>query len=103
MANYAKEDNGVLITFWDGKSKGTKHMIDLAKSNNIRVFIVNYQEGAIKITTKKRIKFENIIGFYRRNPANFLDGVKWRWSQKVYLKYYQKYKILIDIAETLLR
>ena len=42
MANYAKEDNGVLITFWDGKSKGTKHMIDLAKSNNIRVFIVNY-------------------------------------------------------------
>ena len=42
MANYAKEDNGVLIAFWDGKSKGTKHMIDLAKSNNIRVFIVNY-------------------------------------------------------------
>ena len=42
MANYAKEDNGVLIAFWDGKSKGTKHMIDLSKSNNIRVFIVNY-------------------------------------------------------------
>ena len=42
MANYAKEDNGVLIVFWDGKSKGTKHMIDLAKSNNIRVFIINY-------------------------------------------------------------
>ena len=42
MANYAKEDNGVLIAFWDGKSKGTKHMIDLAKSNNIRVFIINY-------------------------------------------------------------
>ena len=42
MANYAKEDNGVLIAFWDSKSKGTKNMIDIAKSNNIRVFIVNY-------------------------------------------------------------
>mgnify|MGYP001382766491 FL=1 len=42
MANYAKEDNGVLIAFWDGKSKGTKHMIDIAKSNNIRLFIVSY-------------------------------------------------------------
>ena len=38
MAKYAD----ALIAFWDGKSKGTKHMIDLAKSNNIRVFIVNY-------------------------------------------------------------
>ena len=38
----AKEDNGVLIAFWDSKSKGTKNMIDIAKSNNIRVFIVNY-------------------------------------------------------------
>ena len=42
MANYAKEDNGVLIAFWDGKSKGTKHMIDTAKSSSIRVFVVNY-------------------------------------------------------------
>ena len=42
MAKYAKEDNGVLIAFWDGKSKGTNHMIDIAKSRGIRVFIVNY-------------------------------------------------------------
>lgn len=31
-----------LIAFWDGKSKGTKHAIDLAKKKNIRVVIVNY-------------------------------------------------------------
>lgn len=42
MAIYAKQDNGVLIAFWDEKSKGTKHMIDLANKNNLRVFIVNY-------------------------------------------------------------
>ena len=42
MAKYAKEDNGVLIAFWDGKSKGINHMIDIAKSRGIRVFIVNY-------------------------------------------------------------
>lgn len=42
MAIYAKEDNGILIAFWDGKSKGTKHMIDLANKHGLRVFIINY-------------------------------------------------------------
>lgn len=31
-----------LIAFWDGKSKGTKHMIDLAKKYNLHVRVVNY-------------------------------------------------------------
>mgnify|MGYP001144912671 FL=1 len=35
MANYAD----ALIAFWDGKSKGTKHMINLARSRNLNVFI----------------------------------------------------------------
>jgi hypothetical protein len=38
MANYA---NG-LIAFWDGRSKGTLHMINLAKSKGIAVKIVKY-------------------------------------------------------------
>jgi hypothetical protein len=42
MAVYAKEDNGVLLAFWDGKSKGTKHMIDLANKHDLIVFVVNY-------------------------------------------------------------
>ena len=31
-----------LIAFWDGKSKGTKHIIDLAKKKGIRYKVVNY-------------------------------------------------------------
>lgn len=42
MALYAKENNGVLIAFWDGKSKGTKHMIDLANKHGLKVFVINY-------------------------------------------------------------
>jgi len=38
MAEYAD----ALIAFWDGKSKGTKHMIDLAKHNNLGVRIYSY-------------------------------------------------------------
>ena len=38
MAEYAD----VLIAFWDGKSKGTKHMINLAKENKLIVRIHNY-------------------------------------------------------------
>lgn len=38
MAKYAD----VLIAFWDGKSKGTKHMIDLAIRHNLKVMVVRY-------------------------------------------------------------
>lgn len=38
MAKYAD----ALIAFWDGKSKGTNHMIDLARKYNLKVRIVHY-------------------------------------------------------------
>ena len=31
-----------LIAFWDGKSSGTKHMIDIAKEKGIPVWVFNY-------------------------------------------------------------
>ena len=30
------------ICFWDNKSKGTKHMIDLAEEHNLKLRVVNY-------------------------------------------------------------
>lgn len=38
MAMYAD----ALIAFWDGKSKGTKHMIELAKKHNLKISIIRY-------------------------------------------------------------
>ena len=31
-----------LIAFWDGKSRGTKNMIDTAKKHNLQVAVVRY-------------------------------------------------------------
>lgn len=44
MAKFAVQDDndGMLIAFWDGKSKGTKHMIDLANKHGLEVHIVNF-------------------------------------------------------------
>lgn len=44
MAQYAiaNESVGVLISFWDGKSRGTKYMIELAKEYGLRVIVVNF-------------------------------------------------------------
>lgn len=39
MANYSD----VLIAFWDEKSKGTKHMIDIAKKQDLTVIVVGYE------------------------------------------------------------
>lgn len=41
MAKYAAPD-GILIAFWDGKSRGTKNMIDEATAMNLIIKIVNY-------------------------------------------------------------
>lgn len=40
MAKYAD----ALVAFHDGKSKGTQHMIDLAKKENLLVRVVNYKK-----------------------------------------------------------
>jgi hypothetical protein len=39
MAGYAE----ALIAFWDGKSKGTKHMIDIALDKGLIVKVVRYE------------------------------------------------------------
>ena len=31
----------VIIAFWDGKSKGTKHMIDISVDMNKKVYVIN--------------------------------------------------------------
>ena len=38
MAGYAD----ALIAFWDGKSRGTKHMIDLAREANLKIKVRHY-------------------------------------------------------------
>ena len=38
MADYVSPDGG-LIAVWDGKSKGTKHMIDIAQRKNLLTFV----------------------------------------------------------------
>lgn len=48
MAQYAHDNgNGVLLAFWDGESRGTKHMIDLAKKYNLEVHIFDFNGGEI--------------------------------------------------------
>lgn len=42
MTKYAAEKHGVLFAFWDGKSRGTKNMIDLANRYGLEVHVVDY-------------------------------------------------------------
>lgn len=43
MAKYASEGTkGMLVAFWDGKSRGTDNMIQTARKKDLEVYIVNY-------------------------------------------------------------
>ncbi|MBS1589536.1 MAG: DUF2493 domain-containing protein [Bacteroidetes bacterium] len=44
----------MLIAFWDGKSKGTKHIIEYAKKQNKQAYIFNYADK--KPVTTERLK-----------------------------------------------
>lgn len=39
------ENADALIAFWDGKSKGTKHMIDIATNKNLPIRIIRYDNN----------------------------------------------------------
>ena len=42
MAKYANKDTvSILIAFWDGKSRGTKHMINIARKEKLKIYIKN--------------------------------------------------------------
>lgn len=36
------DEGDLLIAFWDGKSKGTAHMIDLANEKGLKIRVVRY-------------------------------------------------------------
>ena len=44
MAKYAMQDNsyGILVAFWNGAHKGTKHMIDLANKHGLFIKVISY-------------------------------------------------------------
>lgn len=52
MAEYGTH----LIAFWDGKSKGTKNMIERARKRGLRVAIVKYHTYTDPVTEMKRIR-----------------------------------------------
>lgn len=37
------ENADALVAFWDGKSRGTKHMIDTAHNKNLKVRVIRYE------------------------------------------------------------
>lgn len=45
MGKFAVSNNniGILIAFWDSKSKGTKYMIDLANRYGLKVYVIKFK------------------------------------------------------------
>ena len=44
MLAYSKEESSLVVAFWDGKSKGTKNMIETASAEGVKVYIVFLME-----------------------------------------------------------
>ena len=42
MAEYASEGEGILVAFWDGKSRGTASMIRLAEKYRLQIKTITY-------------------------------------------------------------
>lgn len=42
MAEYASKETGILFVFWDGCSRGTKNMIELAEQYGLEIHVIKY-------------------------------------------------------------
>ena len=76
MALYASNDSnkdGILIAFWDGLSRGTKAMIDIANKTGLEVIVVRVDKLKNKITIeelKDKIALYS-MGSYLFNPDGY--------------------------------
>ncbi len=52
----ADESQG-LLAFWDGKSRGTEHMITVARNKNLYVRVINYKSDASVIADEIKQRF----------------------------------------------
>lgn len=51
MADYVKNlknDEGILVAFWDEKSRGTEDMIKIAKSKKIETYVISTKRNLVK-------------------------------------------------------
>lgn len=48
MANYLDKDEDIAIIFWDGKSNGSKHMIDICNKKGIEVKVYIFEVETCK-------------------------------------------------------
>lgn len=42
MLDYVREKTGVLLSFWDGCSRGTRNMIEISRKAKIEVHVIRY-------------------------------------------------------------
>lgn len=43
LAEYASKENGMLIAFWDGESRGTRNMIEKALDHKLDVHVIKWK------------------------------------------------------------
>lgn len=57
MGKFVKEHNGLILALWDGESRGTKHMLEWCRDNQVKGYIyrvdkpVRYVPVGTKVTT----------------------------------------------------
>jgi len=82
-----------LLAFWDGKSKGTKHMIDIATKVNLIVEVVMYGQDILTFTTPETRWLSNMayVDIYHKgisypSTENFYQAMKYsEVGKRVYI------------------
>lgn len=86
-----------LVAFWDGKSRGTQHAIQCAKTRGIwvRVYVIDgHRDVPLDVLSKVKMPFGQYVGFaFDRIPLSYLDwlsGQPWMeygWLREALTRY----------------
>ena len=88
MANSAN----ALIAFWDGKSHGTKQMIDTAKAKGLDVRIINYKT----MDARNDEKWAEILKYAREHATGEGSHTGYRWLQDAFEEYFNEHEERVE-------
>lgn len=74
-----------LLAFWDGESKGTKHMIDIAKSKGLKVKVIMYKDFVMMPILGFQGEYRFLSNFWICPNGVTLDGHTFRCSEAAYV------------------
>lgn len=96
VRNTRMADNAdALIAFWDGRSRGTKNMIETARAKGLAIRVINTNKQFV-MDARNDKKWAEILQFAREHATGEGSHKGYRWLQDAYEEYFNVHEERVE-------